>query len=418
MRIIVPFAGALSVLTASPTYTYIPWAAAQDYAAGAVVRWRPTTSTSAYYDYRCRFAHTSATSSNPSNTLYWYLVGMSSTTTLIEYDTNVRESAYAKWVSASAVAQGAIKYDIGNHHDYVAPNAITAGDNTIRPSEAVLSTTPAVAARWVDAGASNAWAPFDAAANTYLIGRAGNNSILSSLNFTFETQTAGRSADAVYLSGLSGAASVSAEVLSVIDTEDDDGTPDVWSGFAALDKTITLANIRLGGTYSYGQERNSVVLPFTTGTGTTPAAIPPGYTIKVKVTLAREDAASAMRCSVCGLGTIFDLACTEWGVESSLLDFSKVDRDATYGTVDFIKRGNAARLQATCCIDPLVVSGDVIYSLLRKFTGTPLMLDFNNAPYTTVYDRLMIYGFYTGVRTILSASTLEVLTLEVEGLAQ
>ena len=114
--------------------------------------------------------------------------GLSATTGGYTYTTNVRESNYPAWATGAAVAAWSAYYDVANHHDYLAPLAIAAGTNTIRPSEAVNSTDPAVAARWVDAGASNAWAPFDGLSNTYLQGYNSSNVLVSPATFTFSSQ--------------------------------------------------------------------------------------------------------------------------------------------------------------------------------------------------------------------------------------
>ena len=403
MRIIEPAAGSLSIDTVGTDYTYDPWATSTAYAYNDIVRWR-VSSTAAYYDYRCKVAHTSINAYNPSNTLFWASQGLSVTDDATTFETNVRLSSYPDWATGVAVVAGATKYDSADHHDYIAPNAITAGDNTIRPSEAVLSATPTIAARWVDAGSSNAWAPFDGLSNTYLIGRTAANNVLASVEFTFETKIEGRSVDCLFLSGLSGVGNVAADIVSVVDSD----TGDTWTGFATMTEPVTLSDISLGGTSSYGQVRRSVVMPFT--------SIPAGYTVKIAVTLGRLAVGSVMRCSICSVGTIFELAYTEWNVESSLLDFSKIQRDETYGTVEFLKRGNANRLRANCFVRPSEVQGDVIYAILRKFSGIPLMLDFNNYGETALYDRLLVFGFYSGVRTIIQGPTFEVFSIDVEGL--
>lgn len=400
MRIIQPVPCALSIDTVGSTYTYPLWATSTAYVINAVVRWR-SSSTAAYYDYRCLVSHTSASAYNPSNTMFWVSLGLSVTDDTTTYKTNARLSAYPDWTTGIAVSAGATKYDPADHHDYVAVSDITAGNNAVRPSEAVLSSDPIVAARWVDRGASNAFAPFDGLANTYLVGYTAANNVLASVVFTFEAKIEGRAVDCLFITGLLLVKSVAADIISVVDSD----TGATWSGFATMTEPTTLSDISLD---AYGQVRRTVVMPF--------SSIPAGYTVKITVTLGRLAVGSPMRCSVCSVGTLFELAHTEWGVESSLLDFSKIARDETYGTLEFLKRGNANRLRATCLVRPSELSGDVIYSILRKFSGEPLLLDFNNSAEAIIYDRLLVYGFYSNVRTVIQGATFEVLSIDVEGL--
>jgi hypothetical protein len=98
------------------------------------------------------------------------------------------------------------------------------------------------------------------------------------------------------------------------------------------------------------------------------------------------------------------------------MDFSRKERDETYGTVNFVKRGTARVLRATCLINPSVVAGDVAQYILQDHTGKPLMLDFNNTG--SSYDRLKIFGFYTNLRSLVSAASYESLSIDVEGLVE
>jgi hypothetical protein len=116
------------------------------------------------------------------------------------------------------------------------------------------------------------------------------------------------------------------------------------------------------------------------------------------------------------LGEATTLGTTEWGVESSILSFSKKERDETFGTVSFVKRGNAKQLRATAFIDTDEISGDEVMAVLSAFEGQPVFYDFNNAG--SDYDRLRVFGFQTNLRTVISAPTWESLSLDIEGLVE
>lgn len=417
MRIIEPAPGTLGIDTVNTDYTYALWddSPAVNYALGAVARW-PLDQAMPQYDYRAKLAHTSAVGLEPTNTLYWTLVGRAATTTTTTYDIgSLRESNYPAWAAGVEVPAGSVLYDNRNHHDYIASVLISAANNTTPPSEAIVSTDPIVASRWVDAGSSNAWAPFDGLTNTYLVGRTANDNTMANVYITFDTVITGKSLDCIYFSGINGVDDITVVIESVNLTSDVVAPLTPWTGFTDLDKTMASGGMELD---KYGQVRRSVIMKFTKTVGgvTSYVSIPAGYTVKAAVTLSRLGTSGVVRCSVMGLGAEFEIAHTEWGVESALMDFSKIQRDETYGTVEFIKRGNANRVTATCYIDSELASGDVVQSILRKFSGIPVLIDFNNSAANVIYDRLIVYGFYTSVRTVINADTYGVLSMEVEGL--
>ena len=396
MQLISPVAASLSFTGSSPTYVNSAWATSTAYAKYAVRRYAPSGST--YYDYTCKIAHTSSSYITPTNTWYWTKGGLSATTGGYTYTTNVRESNYPAWATGAAVAAWSTSYDVANHHACLAPLATVAGTNTFRPSEAVNSTDPAVAARWVDAGASNAWAPFDELSNTYLQGYDSSNALVSPVTFTFSSQLTTESGNKLFLSGLTNVKTVSATVTATVTA-----TGAAWSG-----TMVNPPDAHLELT-TWGVCRRSAVLSFT--------EVPVGHTLTVAVSLTASNTSLPVQCSVCGVGYGYALGYTEWGVEISLLDFSRKERDEVYGTVDFIRRGSTKLLRATCYMDLSEASGDVVHYVLQDHTGRPLMLDFNNST-TVVYDRLMVYGFYSSVKTVINAGTFEVLSIDVEGLVE
>lgn len=395
MMLISPAAASLAFTGSSPTYLQSAWAAGTAYAKYAIRRYAPSGST--YYDYTCIRAHTSSSTVTPSNTWYWQKGGLSATTGGYTYTTNVRHSNYAAWTSGAAVPAWAPYYDVATHRDYLAPLAISAGDNTVRPSEAILSSDATIAARWVDAGAANAWAPYDSLTDSYLQGYGTSDQLLASTTFSFAAQLTAEPGSHVFLSGLSNVATASA-VITATNT----ATGAAWGTTITQPATASLA------LPNYGVNRRSAILPFTT--------VPTGYTVTVAITLTQANSNAPAQCAVAGVGYGYELADTEWGVETSILDFSRRERDQTYGTVAFMRRGSAKVLRATCYMDPASVAGDVAQYILQDHTGRPLMLDFNNDG--SDYDRLRVFGFYTNLRTVISAASYETLALDVEGLVE
>jgi hypothetical protein len=116
------------------------------------------------------------------------------------------------------------------------------------------------------------------------------------------------------------------------------------------------------------------------------------------------------------LGKATTLGGTEWGVESSILSFSRKERDDTFGTVTFVKRGSARQVRATAFIDTDIISGDTVYHTLASFDGVPVCWDFNNPG--SDFDRLRVFGFHTNVRTLIQTNSWESLSIDIEGLVE
>lgn len=385
MRIIEPHGLTLHA-TGTPTYIQAEWSSAGvTYATNARVRYAIN---GIYYDYRSRYYHTSSASRAPTNTSYWTYEGSAATSIGYTYTTNVQLSAYDTWTTGVAVAAGTVRFDASDRRDYQATIAVSSGDNTIRPSDAVKSGTESIAARWVVVGPANAWAPFDTEIYSRLRGFDANNALISPVTMT-ATCIPGNHVNCLMLVGL-------VNVKTVVVTVTYDG---------ALQETLT-ANLTPANPH-YGIMPSSHIFNLTT-------VIAAGKAITLGFTLTAYTTAYQVEVGIMALGYAYELAETEWGVESSILSFSRKQRDETFGTVSFLKRGSATKLSATCFLDPQVVNGDVVYLLLAKMDGYPVMMDFNNGP--SNYDRLRIFGFYTNVRTVVKAATFESLVMDVESL--
>jgi hypothetical protein len=306
------------------------------------------------------------------------------------YTTNVRLTNYDTWTTGQAVSEGAIQYDPGDNRDYYAPLAISSGDNSIRPSLAVLSSTESIAARWSVVSNANAWAPFDTEIYTRLVGYDATDAVEDPVTFTF-TCTTPDIADTLILAGLINVEEVTAAVT--------------YSG--SLQETLN-AELTPSSTH-YGHMPGSCIINLET-------PIAAGTAVSVAVTLDAYATAIPLQIGVIALAREFTLAETEWGVETRILSFSKKERDETFGTVKFLKRGSATQLSATCYYEPGVISGDTVMSLLAQYDGQPILMDFNNS--TSDYDRLRIFGFYTDVRSGIPALSWETLNMNVESLVK
>lgn len=395
MEVIVPLESALAYTGSSPTYIYSAWATSTAYVVGDVRRYE--VSTGVWRDFRCKIAHTSSTSNAPGKTVYtwwwsttyWDDLGPSSTSGGYTYTTNVRLSAYPAWSSGAAVVLNQAVYDAADNHDYIAAIAISSGDNTLRPSDAVQSTDETIAARWLDLGASNAWAATDYLGNTYLEGYDSSGNLVDpTLTITI---VCSEDVDRLCFAGL-------VNVKTLTATVTDDGV-----ARSAVVTSLLPAGTAYGSTY---RTANLAISP----------AVAKGSVMSVAIALERNVTTAPAKLGLVCAGMARVLSCIEWGVESSILSYSRKERDATFGTVTFIKRGTSRQVRATGYIDPSVITGDVVQNLLAQWDGQPVYWDLNSTD--TSYDRLRLFGFYTNLRGIIQAASWETLAMDVEGLVE
>lgn len=398
MELIQPLPASLArTQTSTPTYLYLAWQSGVVYSAGEYVR---SNITGVWRDYWALFRHTSASWNAPtlgflSNVAdygagIWVDAGPASFSDGYTWATNVRLSRCDKWTTG-AIVEGEQRFDESNLHDYRAMIAMTSVENNKRPSSAAASSDPIVRARWLDLGAANAWAALDHTSNSYTIGYSPTGISLSPVVFSIDVTTK-TDVDRVCFAGL---INVSGVIIKTY-----------LSGSSTPTQTLNRSLVPSG--VSYGITYRSLIIPITTVSAGTP--------LKIEITLTRLVSTQPVQLGVVCAGRGLFLANTEWGVETSLLSFSTKERNETFGTTKFIKRGSAKLVRATCLVDTLEVSGDVIQQLLSDVDGLPIYWDFNAGD--AAYDRLRVFGFYSRMSLAISASTWESLSLDIEGLVE
>jgi hypothetical protein len=338
------------------------------------------------YDYRCKKGHTASSTRTPTNTYYWERISVASTTGGYTYTTNVRESGASAWASGASVSAGQAVYDSADRSDYVASVAVSAGDNTIRPSEAVLSSTTSVASRWVRIGNANAWAWNDYEISSRLEGYNSSN-VLVNPAFTIDCGILSYAVNAICFSGMLNVQDV--EVKIYVDS--------------VLTETIT-KDLTTGAYNS-----TSAALYFT-------APVEAGDNLKIAVTLSRDTLNLPPTVGAIVVGDAKLFAYTEWDVETSIINYSRRERDQTYGTIKFVPRGSAKSLRATCFVDNNLAPADWLLQHLAWLSGAPIYFDFNND--AADYDRLRIFGICTKASSSIKTDEWEILSIEVEGLVE
>ena len=390
MEIVIPLDAYIEWSAGTPSYTRTAWATSTAYTAGiSFVRYQVG---SVWYDYVAMVTHTSSASTAPSYaTNYWRRIGRSQSLGATSVYTNVDPSFGANWTSGASVTAGTLVHDQLVRRDYVAALDLTAGENTIRPHDCQYHPDPLIAARWVDRGASNAYAPVDYGTDTpfvvsKLVGISAADAIV---NPYFHVAESGGIIDRVVLVGL-------VNVKTIIVAVYVDGT---------LTETKTVSAIPSGTTYGF--LKKTVSIPVT--------QIAADKAAVFRITLARDIATRAPEVGRVIVGRAYTLGSTQWKAETSILSFSRKERDATYGTLTLTPRPSARTLRATCSVYPSSVAGDIVQQGIEYLDGKLAFFDFNNTG--TDYDRLRIFGIVQDFGIVISMPTHEVLSMTVEGIA-
>ncbi len=390
MEVVLPLDAYIDWSAGSPNYIRSAWATSTAYTAGtSFVRYQVG---SVWYDYVAMVTHTSSASTAPGYaTSYWKLIGRSQSIAGTLTSTNVDHSFASTWSNGSAVTAGSLVYDPVVKRDYVAAVDLTTGENTIRPHDCQYNPDPLIAARWVDRGASNAWAPVDySTERPFVVSKlVGIRAAVASVNPQFRIAESGGIIDRIVFIGLVNVKTVYVEV---------------WLD-GVLSETKTVSAIPSGTTYGFRKKTVSIPL---TQIAADKAAV-------FRITLTRDVSTWAPEVGRVIVGRAYALGNTQWKAETSIMSFARKERDATYGTLTLTPRPSARTVRATCSVYPSSVAGDIVQQGIEYLDGRLAFFDFNNTG--TDYDRLRVFGIMQDFGIVISMATHEVLSLTVEGIA-
>lgn len=398
MQIIRPAPVDLAASGAGSGYANEDWAtlAGTVFAVGAEVRHDYVVGT--MKDYRCLKAHTHNVLIEPgARPLYWFDLGAADPVYNATYITNCKYSYYDAWIKSQELSAGTLRLDTADRGDYYLNTSLEATENIIRPSQCVVAADPLIAARWTRRGYANAWAALDYTTNSTWNNLAtGGGFQVSPLPYFTVRPSAGAYIDHVALDGLYYCTNIKLEFYSGIK-----------GAGGTLQRTYNKSMVD-----SRGDLLRAAVIPLLVN-GALAGIIADANTL-IYVTLTPSDAGIPISLYYLCMGFGQSLGETEWDVETSLLSFSRRERDNTFGTMSFMQRGSAKTLSATAYIDPANRYGDTVQSILAINDATPCMYDFNNSD--SNYDRLRVFGYWTKFRTLIKTASWESLQLQVEGL--
>lgn len=165
MELIEPKPLSLAYTYASSPSLYPAWTSGADYSKGQRVH-DPISAGGDGRDYEAQaYLENKTTRPSDDSAKNWLVIGTSKSDVL-EYQTDTDLSEYEWWSSATSVSKGKVQFDFSDQSDYVATTDLTAVENVIRPSVAVLSDDEDIRKRWVRVGTANAFRMFDGEALT------------------------------------------------------------------------------------------------------------------------------------------------------------------------------------------------------------------------------------------------------------
>jgi len=131
------------------------------------------------------------------------------------------------------------------------------------------------------------------------------------------------------------------------------------------------------------------------------------YNAKAKITLTRQN--NTVKLGRVTKGMIDYVGDTLWGVKNTFLDFSYIQRDENFGTVNMIRGNWAKRADVSVVVD--TAKYDLVMSKINKILGKETIFII-----VEKFEMLMIYGFLKEHETILKNPSKSYIDLTIEGM--
>jgi hypothetical protein len=134
--------------------------------------------------------------------------------------------------------------------------------------------------------------------------------------------------------------------------------------------------------------------------------LPPYLGATIEVTL--TDTGGTAKCGACVPGLAREIGGTQYGVQVGILDNSVKEKDA-FGNFTIVER-DYSKFAAFQVIVPRSMV-DELQIILAGYRATPTVVVGSE-----LYASTMIYGYYTGARTVIAYANESILSIEYEGL--
>ena len=291
------------------------------------------------------------------------------------YSTTVPETDNAAWAAATSytVGQKVTRAVSGVHKNF---QNIIAGVDATLPEVAALQTTP----RWLDIGATNAWAMFDQKVGTV-------TTVASPLTVVLKPNTGLSAVSLLELTGKT--ASITLKTAT--------GGTTVYSASISLDGTIITSFFD----WFYADYVQKTDLALTD--------LPAQYTTP-EITVQVTSGAGNVGIGVCAVGKVVKLGNAQYGATLGILDYSRKDVDA-FGNYVLTKRAYSKRMTLSLLTDKFDFSR--IYRAMAGIRATPAVFI---ATEKSGYEPMIVYGFYKDFNIEVSYPQHHMCSLEIEGL--
>jgi len=378
MYFIRPNAIAPCVATTS-AYRYATWVSGATYNKGDIVRDATDNA-----DFKCRVsAYSSAT--RPGLAYWWYWERLTANGAATAYPATYKStfatSSYDAWASGTTIYKGDRRWDTTLNKEYEALVAITSGNNTIKPSSAVLSDDLTIRGRWLEIGPANLYAMFDEDVAT-----TSQATTTAYVIFDVIGPAALEDSDCLAIVGATNVATITIQRL--------DPATDAVLDTTVYDMNYSPATFML---------RETLVHSFA-------AVDDPRFKITFAATAGSPYQTIQIGKIIGGKKVTFGQ--TVENVNVSITDFSTKVVDETFGTYRFIKRGFSKNVSAQIMVEH--GQGDQFSQFIERARAAPTFWDFNTVP--GALSRAMVYGWYKNYSCVLSGIPWDTYSLEVAGL--
>lgn len=280
---------------------------------------------------------------------------------------NAPSSDYADYAAGTTYALDAFVHY--NGRDYKSLQASNTGNT---PSGSLTW--------WVDQGPSNRWKMFDFERNTA-------TTCAAPLTVTL---TPAQRVNAVMFTG------VIADTVTI--TQSVSGLPVFSATLNMLDRATTTWSGYFFGSFAYKSSGWSLdLLPYTAST----------------VTVVFAKASGNVQCESLLLGTAEQIGLAQYGAETDIVDFSRIERDA-FGTAILVRRKNVPRMSLSIIVDKQNVNK--VRKLRETLTAQPAGWIGLKNPADDYAESIAMLGIYKRMPITIEYFSHSLVQLEVEGL--
>lgn len=286
---------------------------------------------------------------------------------------NISDSAYTAWNSATSYSIGNKVYVASTYGEYEARVANT----NVEPSTHVYDATTNPEGEWIFLGTTNKYKMFDQFLNTQSV-----------KNGKIEVEIVAYGSNGIYLGNL-----VCNKVT--IEVVDNDSLDIIESAYYVMYRDILDWQDYFYGTW-IEDKKDSIFYERTT------------LSKNISYLITIDNGASDAKCGICYIGTIKDIGQTKFNVNVGALDYSTVAINISTGAT-YLSKGNYAKTMSVDIFTPTSQSS-AVYKALISARGTPVVF------IGGVYELITVYGYIQKFEEVLAGAVETAITVDIVGL--